>query len=240
MSSSRNLQDTVNWCEPFLSGKPLYLGAGSEPVLTNANIVKQTILAPPFRWAWNRAESAPFASAVGVSDNAVALSTFGFIERAYLVLAGQPTFEIPNIVECLGPANAQEKDRPLSIAAQLDDNAGNITFRVAPAYDQIYQVTIVHQQKAALMTSLASSWSPIPDEFSNIYNMGVLALSLMFDDDPRFQIVNSRFVASLLSRAEGLSETQRSIFAARWNMMLSQPEAGSMRVKQGVNASGQI
>lgn len=240
MASNFNLQDTVNWCEPFMSGKPLFLGAINQPALTSANIVLQTILSPPFTWRWNRAEAAPFNTVVGNTDNAAALADFGFIERAFLKLAQQPTYEIPNIKDSLGPASASEEDRPHTIAAQLDDNAGNITFRVNPAYDQIYSAVVMYQKKAPIMLSLASTWSPMPDEMSFIYNHGFLAMCLLFDDDARFQIINSKFVAALLSSSQGLSEMQRNIFAERWTTQVAQAETAGLKARQGVQARSQI
>lgn len=240
MASTRNLQDTINWCSPFLSAKPVYTAPTNEPALTNANIILQTILSPPFSWPWNRVETAPQVLSAGVSDYSIAVPTFGFIERAYLTFAGDPTHEIPNIEPVLGPANAQEKDRPNSIAAQLDDGAGNITFRLLPAPDKAYSLVVMQQKKAALIQSLAGNWSPIPDEMGYIFNHGFLALCLLFDDDPRFQIINARFVASLLAKAQGLSETQRNIFVSMWNAQLVATASDNLRVKQGVGAAGQM
>ena len=49
------------------------------------------------------------------------------------------------------------------IAAQYDDGQGNITFRLFPAPDQVYNVVLEFQNAAQLFTSTTQTWSPIPD-----------------------------------------------------------------------------
>ena len=227
----------MNWAQTFLQYKPLSGGAGTEPALTSANIILATILGPPFTWRWNRKYSSTFTLNTPNQDVSVAISDFGFLEKASILLpAGSPppsTIE-PEIKTILGAAT--EQGRPQYIAAQLDDNAGNITFRVLPAADANYTGLAVYQKKPPLMTTTGSSWAPIPDEYSYIYNMGFMALMMFYDDDPRAQIFNQKFVSALLGASEGLSETQKNMFMGTWLTFTSNAQASSLRTQQGFAA----
>lgn len=60
------------------------------------------------------------------------------------------------------------------------------------------------------------AWSPIPDAFALIYNILFLGEALAVVDDSRAQVYRQRGIMALLSRAEGLTETQKNIFAQQW------------------------
>jgi hypothetical protein len=53
-TSTITLLDTIEWSKRFNFRRPIALGNGLEPALSNANIVLQTILGAPFAWRWNR------------------------------------------------------------------------------------------------------------------------------------------------------------------------------------------
>lgn len=60
------------------------------------------------------------------------------------------------------------------------------------------------------------SWSPIPDQYSDIYNNLFLAEILAYNDDPREQLYRQRGIAAFLSKADGLTEMQRNAFLDQW------------------------
>jgi hypothetical protein len=117
--------------------------------------------------------------------------------------------------------------RPGFISAQLDNGNGDITFRLMPVPDQAYPVSITVQQKPPVFTEanggINQTWAPIPDEYSMIYNWGMLALMLLYADDPRFQMANQKFIASLLSIHAGLNQTEQNIFLNNWQALTGQP-----------------
>lgn len=137
---------------------------------------------------------------------------------------------------CLGLDSAQA--RPLYVAAQGDDGQGNITFRLMPAPDKAYSVAITLQQKPTVFSNVGQTWSPIPDEFSHIFNWGFLSMMWLFADDPRFSTANSKFVAQLLAANQGLTETQRNIFLNNWQQVTGQPVSSANRMTQGEQARG--
>lgn len=164
--------------------------------------------------------------------------TFGFIETASVqdtVNSSPKWFEITSEI-CL--ASDSSSARPRNIAAQGDNGNGAITFRMMPVPDIAYPVAITLQQKPPLFSSVNQTWAPIPDEFSRLYNWGFLSLMWLMSDNPRFGAANQKFVAQLLSTAEGLSETQRNIFLQGWQQNTGQPVVNSDRVSQGTQARG--
>lgn len=124
-------------------------------------------------------------------------------------------------------------DRPRFLNPHTQDAEGNITFRVMPAPDKAYPISIHMQLVAPNVTSVNQTWAPIPDYFQYIYNWGFLALIWAFSDDPRFSVANQKFTSALLSRAEGLSEDERNIFLNNWNMLTG---AQTMTMQQGKQA----
>lgn len=60
------------------------------------------------------------------------------------------------------------------------------------------------------------SWSPIPNQFSDVYNNLFLSEALATVDDARAQIYRQRGVAAMLAKATGLTEMQKNAFAQQW------------------------
>jgi hypothetical protein len=232
MSSTINLQSTVNWTLPHVRYQPVQI-AGDEPALSYANIVVETMLGPPFKWPWNRA-TATFTTIAGVQDYKQQLLTFGFLESAALVdvNTGRPK----ELSVKLGLELDAQAERPAYIAQQLADSQGNITFRLSPSPDQEYPVTVTFQQKPWLFTSMASFWYPIPDELGYVFNHGFLSLALLINGDSRFQVFNQRFMAHLLGRQGGLDETERNIFLNNWLGVTSQLQTSQLNTQQRIAA----
>jgi hypothetical protein len=241
MASTITLQNTINWASGYIFSQPAALGAANEPAITIANTVKQAILGPPFVWRWNRATPGAQTLTAGTQDYAIALGTFGFLEKAWVTWAsGASVQEIEQIVDVLSVETVQ--DQPTGrIAAQLDDNAGNITFRVSPVPDaaQTYSLQLAFMKKATLFAALSDTWAPIPDEMSYIYNFGFLGLLLAFKKDPRAQVYDARFTAHLLGAQSGLTEMQKNIFLGKWLSTTLEVQAASARTQMGVQGRAQ-
>ena len=176
---------------------------------------------------------------VGLSGGSVSYN-FGWMETVSVGTTYQNTGayvwkEIETSL-CLGVDS--QRSRPHHIAAQLDDGQGNITFRLMPSPDAAYPVSISIQQKPTLITSLNSTWAPIPDEYGHIYNWGMLALLYMYADDPRFQIANQKFIGNLLSAVQGLSQTQINIWLNNWQAVTGQQVTNFSAIQQGYQARG--
>jgi hypothetical protein len=214
----RNLQASLDFTLPFLGYQPLLI-AKQEPAITAANLTKQAMLGAPFAWPWNRSEftftttPAEFGTSdaytPALQNYTVSVPDFGFIERWTLTDANGDVKEIPNQISlALTSATA----RPSMAAIQAQDDTGNITVRLNNMPDQAYLVTGQYQREPNPMLSVASTWYPIPDKLSYIYDWGFLAIASLLTQDGRFPIFVQKFTAHLLGAQDGLSEMQRNIF----------------------------
>ena len=217
-SSTIQLQRTINRSSQFARLEPLLFAGNTanDPAFSNADWVMQTILAPPFAWRWNRTiqgvPSAPaFATTVGVSDYTVSLPTFGWLEKAVLYDPQNGYVATELQVELLKGEDTLA-NVPQRIAAQLDDLEGNITFRIFPSPDQVYNVCLVYQNAATLFTSSTQTWSPIPDYLSYVFNEGFDAKTFEYLGDPRYQTSLQLFYQSLAQVSEGLEQSQKNLW----------------------------
>lgn len=299
-NSSITLLSSMEFCKKFVFNRQLSLGDFKEPLITSANIIKQTIVGPPFMWRWNRVVTG-FVTVAGVQDyvlgnwsattalalsfrvidsngnsqrvttagttggslpswnastsgttsdgsvvwtndgpipNASASYTFGWIENATVKDTAQNPAKWNQISPKIDLSLDSSSSRPGNISAELDDGSGNITFRLMPVPDRAYPIAITIQQKPTLFSSLNAMWNPIPDEYSYIYQTGLLALMFLFADDPRFATMNQKFVAHLLGAAQGISDTERNIFLNNWMAVTGQPVLSQMNIQQGSNVRG--
>lgn len=243
MASTITLLQTLNWCAPYIRFAPLTLGAGNEPAVTNANLIAQTMVGPPFAWAWNR-RIVTTTCVQGQQDYPISIPDWGYIENATVALSGQRTFELKDQI-VLGEAT--EQGRPMSISVHLDDDMGNITFRLLSVPDAAYTLKITYQRGLPLFAATTSPpvavlnqpWG-IPDAWSHIFQNGFLALALMYLDDPRWQTFNQKFVSHLLSAQEGLDEEAKNIFLGNWFAITGEPQSNVIRTTQGHQARGSL
>lgn len=223
-TSTIQLQRTINYTQQFLRYAPLTftatanMAATDDPSLSNADWVKQFILSPSLGgWRWNRVAGTPtsptFVTIEGQADYVVNLPNFGYIEKAvaYDPTNGYVAFELQN--DLIKGAELVP-NQPARIAAQYDDEEGNITFRIFPAPDGIYNVVVDYQASAALFTDVTNTWAPIPDYLSYIFNEGFAAKSYEYSNDPRFTAAMQLFIQHLADAAEGLDATQKNLWAS--------------------------
>ena len=213
MPSTIKINDTLTWASAFILQRPSFGVVGAnEPGLTCANKIIQSIVAAPFRWNWNRVEKQNVVTtAQGVADYTVALADFGYLEKA-TIFNGQndpPMMELevfPNL------AREGKNNQPQKICAFVDDGQGNITFRVMPAADQPYQISLIYQKSVGLAVDLNAKWSPIPDKYAFLYEIGMLAHLQGMYNAQLYSFNMEMFFRQLVGAAEGLSESERAIF----------------------------
>ena len=153
MATVNTIKGTINWCLAFILARPSLGVAGiyQEPAITLANLLMSTILGPPFAWQWNRATTTFNATLLLGTDYSVSITDFGWLERATVTDANGAATEIAVVTSM---AADSETALPFQICPVLDDNAGNITFRLLPAPDASYTVTLTYQKAPIAVTSL--------------------------------------------------------------------------------------
>lgn len=233
------LSATAAWATAFVRYMVLNLGSNNEPAITSANTVKQTILGPPFIWPWNRASNNSTVTVAGTQDYVAALPTFGFFEKATVT---DPTGNVTELEwkQNLAPESSltASRARPTYISTQLDDGAGNITFRLMPVPDAVYTLTVIFQKAYVPFVAMTDTWTPIPDRYEYIYNRGFLAFSMEAAQDTRFMVEHARFQATLISASEGLSEMQKNLFLGNALTTNVQTQGATVRVNQAAQARG--
>jgi len=224
VASTITLERTVKYVQRFIRNAPLTLVNDGDPAFLSADWVRQFILAPPFAWRWNRAYVSPVTCTIGVADYKVKLPDFGWIEKAWLnfpIVNGQPGQSIELEVEMV-VAGDQLVNQPTRITANLDDDNGNITFRLFPAPDQAYILNIIYQKAAPKFDSLTETWYPLPDYMSYIYTQGMKALAYEYIDEEKYAFAFQMFLRQVTAANDGLTETEKNIFLS--HQMITQAE----------------
>lgn len=93
--------------------------------------------------------------------------------------------------------------------------------------------------QSATASAFNGNWAPIPDSYMDIFNNLFIAEAFQAVDD--WQIsgqYRQRGVAALLSKAEGLSEVQKSDFLAQYLSRNAQELISHLRSQQGQQARG--
>jgi hypothetical protein len=234
MSYTRNLQSSLLFALPFIGYQPGDISHG-QPAVDAANLIKQEMVGPPFKWPWNRSViSFPVTS--DSQDYEVAAPDFGFMEQAWLTDSKNGVKEI-RVLKSL--AAESSKQRPQSIAAQQFDTDGNVIFRLNTIPDQDYQIEIFYQRAAVLMSSPASLWSPIPDELSYVFDWGFLGMMSMLTKDARFPLYMTKFTAHLLGQQSGLTALERNIYLGNFLTLMNETQRSTLETQQGVQAKQQ-
>lgn len=232
MASTLTILNSINFTRPILKMQPLDV-TGQEPALTGANLILQTILGPPFRWRFNRANFTfnTVATTPPTTDYRLAVADLGWIEDAW---ASDVDGTSNSLEVKLALPVVTDPGRPTQLSPQFDDGAGNITFRLKNAPAAALTVTGNYQRKAPLLASLASPWTPVPDEFSYIFNLGFLALMMLLVNDSRFPVFEQWFIARLLGAQDGLTAQERAIFLGNWTAAIQTLSRAQGEVNSGV------
>lgn len=238
MASTRNIMASALFSMPFIGYQPVNI-SNNEPAVTAANLTKQTILGPPFKWPWNRGTfhvQLDAAESVWGQDYLFELDDFHFIEKLWLTDSDGKVNEISNIVQSL--ASESVSKRPSSAAMNWMDDSGNVTLRLNTLPDRAYMIDGYYQRAPVMMSSLANSWSPIPDHLSYIYDWGFLGFVSLLTKDARAPIFLGKFASHLLANQDGLTATQRNIFLGNFLEVMSAPGREQLAAQQGAQARG--
>lgn len=212
MGSSLTIKDSILFLSAYIKGQRFNVN-NMQPAIGAANIVLGRILGPPCIWRQNRQTMNFPISTGGGQDYNMAVSNLGRIETQWLM---DGTGKVYQLTGATTLARTQGSRRPTKVAPQYDDNAGNITFRFNAIPDGAYTAYFDYQAKATLLTSYASTWAPIPDEYSYIYNQFMLAWGAALVNDARFPIFLKEGLSALIGAQGGLDEQSKAIFIGEW------------------------
>jgi hypothetical protein len=133
---------------------------------------------------------------------------------------------------------ATEQARPTFMSTQLSNESGvSFTLRLLPIPDGIYQVNLTYQMSPTLFAGPEDTWG-IPDQLEYIYSYFFMFLMMDYFDDPRAARYRQLAVAALLSRADGLEDTDRNMFLGNWLPLMRQEMGAQDNEKQATQARG--
>lgn len=237
MASTNSLLRSIGVSQNFMKNAPL-TGLGGNPLEPAASIgdyTRQFILSPPFAWRWNRGTTT-FNTIAGTQDYVKNLANFGWLEKASANDNLNSTGSIVELRNRLNQSEDASQDRPRVISARLDDDQGNINFRLLPVPDKVYTVTVSYQFSSPTFQNLSDTWAPIPDYMSNLYNYGFRAFSYEYFDDPRFSFTFQMFLRQLVAASEGLDSSEKNIYLA--DFLNSAREQSSVGIRTQLSQQG--
>ncbi len=239
MPVTRNIQSSILFALPFIGYQPANISNG-EPAVNAANLIKQTILGAPFTWPWNRTAfeiAIPTVDGFGdidlVQDYQIGTVNFGYLEKAWLT--DVDTGEVKPLAIVPGLAAESAVMRPQSIAIQGQDD-DTVTLRINALPDRPYLLSGFYQLTPPSVTSPASSWGPIPDNYGYIYDWGFLGMLAMITKDVRQPVFQQKFVSHLLGAQDGITATQRNIFIGEWLALMGEAGRNQLNTQQAVQA----
>ena len=214
MSVNITLMNVLVYVSTILKNQRLLIN-NMEPGLRMGNNVLGSILCPPFTFRWNRHTLTQDINNADGTDYEVSWPSLGWIETQWLE-HGEPGDSDYSIVQINGAqsiAKTTMSKPPSMVAPVYDDNEGNVTIRFDAVPDQDYTAYFDYQASATLLTSPASTFGPIPDQFSFLYTKWMLAEGALLVGDSRRETFLRDAVYSLLAMQDGMTEQQKAIMA---------------------------
>jgi hypothetical protein len=77
------------------------------------------------------------------------------------------------------------------------------------------------------------SWSPIPDQYNDVYNYLYLSEVFSLNDDARAQMYRRMGIAAFLAKATGLTEMQKNTFTQQWEARVLERQSSMQMIQQG-------
>jgi hypothetical protein len=107
-------------------------------------------------------------------------------------------------IQPYGIAATPEK---VCVIQDLGTGVLKIRFYPVPGFGTAWGVNLVYQKKAPLLTSLSSTWSPVPDEISYVLRQGFLAAGYRYLNSPKAPLEDQKYILAV-QRALGADERE--------------------------------
>lgn len=196
MASTITVQNLIDWARTHIKLAPI-IGVGgftNEPALQIANDTLQKIIAYPYKWKWNRASATSFVTVDGTAEYTItnASDEFAFIDRAYQEdnASAQTPKPFDPLEVVFEIQKTDVKQSPMTRIC-VDRWTGASNKDVVIRFDTIPDATIRrvyvdYQKKPTILTALANTFAPIPDDMGSVLRQIFLASGLRYVDDPRW------------------------------------------------------
>ena len=218
---ANTLQGTVNWAQALIASyPPLTAGAGFEPAVTIASIIRNSMMNAPMSWSWNRFEDSTTSTVVGTQDYTVALTNFGWLEKASLTDPNGVIWEIKDVYNTNALSKSTVQQRPSAVAIIANTPGTNIKIRFLGVPDQIYTVNLTYQglatqfgpfvvQSAANAIGANTSYTGIftPASFPTGTTATIAGFVTHTVNNGTFVVVSCNVTTLIVANAAGVSET---------------------------------
>ena len=134
-------------------------------------------------------------------------------------------------------AESSNQQQPNAISVKLNDNAGNITFRLMGVPDSTYNIVVNFQLVPGVFTSLGSAWG-IPDHYAYVYERLFLGEALEPVDAQRAQVEKQRGILALVALQTGLKAENKAIFVSQYLNIDAQSALAMLEMQMGAQARG--
>jgi hypothetical protein len=207
------------------------VGTNNEPAITSANNVQQVILAPPFKWSWNR-NSFTLNTVAGTQDYTVSVTDFGYLETLTISYPGASRIVSLNVKNNTPLGESIDQQVPATVSVLQNTVGASIKIRFLGVPDKVYSVVGWYQKFAPKISALSDTWAP-PDYMGYIYQRGFLAeLYEAFAQPSLAAQERASFAAGLIANSEGLTVTETNMFLAQY--------LGNTRMLQDSQLSTQV
>lgn len=235
MAINLSVRDAMTYCSTIIKNQRLTVN-NMQPAKGMATLVIQTMLSPPFIWAWNRGTISKAITNTGGTDYTVVIADLGWIETQWLM-------DATNKVHALGGQQSLAKystvARPTEVAPVYDDNQGNITMRFNKVPDANYTAWWDYQRKAPVIYGPGSTFGPIPDQFAYLFLKGMLAEAALLVGDSRFALWRREWIFQLLATQDGLDEQAKNIYLNQFMGTVSTLQRAQALTKAGADGRTQ-
>jgi hypothetical protein len=134
-------------------------------------------------------------------------------------------------------SESSDQQQPFAIAVKLNDNAGNITFRLMGAPDATYNFVINYQMAPGFFSLLTDDWS-IPDQYGYVFERLFLGETLEPVDAQRAQAEKQRGILALVALSTGMTAQNKAIFVSQYLNVDAQTALSMLAMQQGNQARG--
>ena len=139
------ISTTVNWAQAFIQYSPLTAGTGSEPSISIASMIRNSILNAPMTWSWNRFEDSSVTTTTVDQDYSVPLTNFGFLETVSLTDPKGNIQQVKDIYNTTALSKNTQTQRPSAACVIANTPGTSIKIRFNSVPDQIYKVNLTYQ-----------------------------------------------------------------------------------------------
>ena len=145
----------------------------------------------------------------GTSGSA-GISDFGWLAAGTMVAINNNNAILPTrhleAVRTIQPYSTANNPEKVCVITDLGTGVLKIRFFPVPGTN-VWGVNLVYQKKAPLITTLAGTWTPIPDELSYVYRQGFLARGYRYLNSPRADVEEAK-LDKAIAKALGADERE--------------------------------